>query len=88
MPIPPEYRQPVGKYATSFASAAGIQIRKHLPDVGVRRWSKVPATTVEPIIQRLNVIAVSFYSFIYFVKYNLLIIVVLIYLFIFFVKYN
>lgn len=55
MPIPPEFRAPVGAYASKLASKIGVEVRTRLPDPSVRRWKYVDASVKGEIVQRLNV---------------------------------
>ncbi|XP_028078947.1 uncharacterized protein LOC114280764 isoform X4 [Camellia sinensis] len=67
VPIPPEFRAPVGDYASKLASKIGVEVRTRLSDPSVRRWKYVDASVKEAMFQRLNVSSLStyrrFYSF-------------------------
>ncbi|XXG46907.1 hypothetical protein AAC387_Pa02g1636 [Persea americana] len=54
VPIPPEFRAPVGDYASKLASKIGVEVRTRLPDPSVRRWKYVDASVKGAIVQRLN----------------------------------
>ncbi|GMP71378.1 hypothetical protein CsSME_00029814 [Camellia sinensis var. sinensis] len=41
VPIPPEFRAPIGDYAAKLASKIGVELRTRLPDPSVRRWKYV-----------------------------------------------
>ncbi|THG03601.1 hypothetical protein TEA_006946 [Camellia sinensis var. sinensis] len=54
MPIPLEFRAPVGDYASKLASKIGVEVRTRLPNPSVRRWKYVDASVKEAMFQRLN----------------------------------
>ncbi|XP_028076940.1 uncharacterized protein LOC114278989 [Camellia sinensis] len=54
VPIPPEFRAPVGDYAAKLASKIGVEVRTRLPNPSVRRWKYVDASVKEAMFQRLN----------------------------------
>ncbi|CAL5375465.1 unnamed protein product [Camellia sinensis] len=54
VPIPPEFRAPVGDYASKLASKIGVEVRTRLPNPSVRRWKYVDASVKEAMFQRLN----------------------------------
>ncbi|XP_028121132.1 uncharacterized protein LOC114318438 [Camellia sinensis] len=54
VPIPPEFRAPVGDYAAKLASKIGVEVRTRLPNPSVRRWKYVDASIKEAVFQRLN----------------------------------
>ncbi|GMP89976.1 hypothetical protein CsSME_00041318 [Camellia sinensis var. sinensis] len=37
VPIPQEYRAPVGDHASQLVSKIGVEVRTHLPDFSIRR---------------------------------------------------
>ncbi|CAL5375857.1 unnamed protein product [Camellia sinensis] len=53
VPIPEQFRAPVGDNASKLVSKIGIEVRTQLPDLSVRRWKKVNVADKEPMIQRL-----------------------------------
>ncbi|KAL7161883.1 hypothetical protein ACSBR2_042375 [Camellia fascicularis] len=56
VPLPEQFRAPVGDNTSKLASKIGIEVRTQLPDLSIRRWKKVNAADKEPMIQRLAVI--------------------------------
>ncbi|CAL5363808.1 unnamed protein product [Camellia sinensis] len=54
VPIPPEFRAPVGDYASKLASKIGVEVRTRLPNPSVRRWKYDDASVKEAMFQRLN----------------------------------
>ncbi|KAL7245589.1 hypothetical protein ACSBR2_000841 [Camellia fascicularis] len=62
VPIPEQFRAPVGDNASKLVSKIGIEIRTQLPDLSVRRWKKVNVADKEPMIQRLAVIIDKLFS--------------------------
>lgn len=59
MPIPPEFRAPVGDYASKLASKIGVEVRTRVPDPSVRTWKYVDDSVKGAIVQRLNVSSLS-----------------------------
>lgn len=59
MPIPSEFRAPVGDYASKLASKIGVEVRTRVPDPSVRTWKYVDDSVKGAIVQRLNVSSLS-----------------------------
>ena len=68
VPIPEQFRAPVGDNASKLVSKIGIEVRTQLPDLSVRRWKKVNVADKEPMIQRLAVIIDKLFSCLGFVS--------------------
>ncbi|XP_028064206.1 uncharacterized protein LOC114267366 [Camellia sinensis] len=56
VPVPEQFRAPVGDQASKLAPKIGIEVRMQLPDLSVRRWKKVNDADKKSMIQRLEVI--------------------------------
>ncbi|GMP72732.1 hypothetical protein CsSME_00030660 [Camellia sinensis var. sinensis] len=54
VPIPQEYRAPVGDHASQLVSKIGVEVRTHLPDFSIRRWKHVNEEVTAPMFQRLT----------------------------------
>ncbi|XXG48346.1 hypothetical protein AAC387_Pa02g2823 [Persea americana] len=54
VPIPSEFRAPVGDYASKLASKIGVEVRTRVPDPSVRTWKYVDDSVKGAIVQRLN----------------------------------
>ncbi|CAL5373246.1 unnamed protein product [Camellia sinensis] len=53
VPIPEQFRVPVGDNTSKLVSKISIEVRTQLPDLSVHRWKKVNVSDKEPMIQRL-----------------------------------
>ncbi|KAF5931996.1 hypothetical protein HYC85_028167 [Camellia sinensis] len=53
VPIPEQFRAPVGDNASKLVSMIGIEVQTQLLDLSIRRWKMVNVVDKEPIIQRL-----------------------------------
>jgi hypothetical protein len=58
VPIPQEFRAPVGNYAAKLVSKIGLEIRTHLPNLSVPKWNAVDEAVKAPMLQRIEVIHV------------------------------
>ncbi|KAF7152210.1 hypothetical protein RHSIM_Rhsim01G0156700 [Rhododendron simsii] len=54
VPIPPEYRAPVGTYASKLASKIGVEIRAQVEDLSVKSWKAVDEGIKAPLLQSLQ----------------------------------
>ncbi|THG15391.1 hypothetical protein TEA_013497 [Camellia sinensis var. sinensis] len=55
VPIPQEYRAPVGDHASQLVSKIGVEVRTDLPDFSIRRWKHVNKEVMAPMFQRLTI---------------------------------
>uniref|UniRef100_A0A2N9EEX6 Transposase Tnp1/En/Spm-like domain-containing protein n=2 Tax=Fagus sylvatica TaxID=28930 RepID=A0A2N9EEX6_FAGSY len=51
VPIPQEFRKPVGKNASKCVNQIGVQVRQNMPNIGVRKWKKVADSIKQPMYQ-------------------------------------
>ncbi|KAL7168188.1 hypothetical protein ACSBR2_038596 [Camellia fascicularis] len=54
VPIPQEYRAPVGDHVSQLVSKIGVEVRTHLPDFSIRRWKHVNEEVTAPLFERLT----------------------------------
>ncbi|KAF7154128.1 hypothetical protein RHSIM_Rhsim01G0150700 [Rhododendron simsii] len=54
VPIPPEYRAPVGTYASKLASKIGVEVRAQVEDLSVKSWKAVDEGIKAPLLQSLK----------------------------------
>ncbi|KAG5547801.1 hypothetical protein RHGRI_013477 [Rhododendron griersonianum] len=54
VPIPPEYRAPVGTYASKLASKIGVEVRAQVEDLSVKSWKGVDEGIKAPLLQSLK----------------------------------
>ncbi|KAL7214619.1 hypothetical protein ACSBR1_026917 [Camellia fascicularis] len=54
VPIPQEYRAPVGDHAFQLVSKIGVEVRTHLPDFSIRRWKHINEEVTAPMFQRIT----------------------------------
>uniref|UniRef100_A0A2N9GCW6 Transposase-associated domain-containing protein n=1 Tax=Fagus sylvatica TaxID=28930 RepID=A0A2N9GCW6_FAGSY len=54
VPFPQDYCAPVGKNACKLSSQLGVLVRTSMADLNVCRWSKVPDSIKQPIMQRIE----------------------------------
>ncbi|THG13496.1 hypothetical protein TEA_016780 [Camellia sinensis var. sinensis] len=54
VPIPQEFRAPVGDHASQLVSKIGVKVRTHLPDFSIRRWKHVNEEVMALMFQRLT----------------------------------
>ncbi|XP_058210248.1 uncharacterized protein LOC131322793 isoform X5 [Rhododendron vialii] len=54
VPIPPEYRAPVGTYASKLASKIGVEVRAQVEDLSVKSWKAMDEGIKAPLLQSLK----------------------------------
>ncbi|KAL7161761.1 hypothetical protein ACSBR2_042272 [Camellia fascicularis] len=54
VPIPQEYRAPMGDHASQSVSKIGVEVRTHLPDFSIHRWKHINEEVTSPMFQRLT----------------------------------
>ncbi|KAF7141455.1 hypothetical protein RHSIM_Rhsim06G0076200 [Rhododendron simsii] len=54
VPIPPEYRAPVGTYASKLASKIGVEVYAQVEDLSVKSWKAVDEGIKAPLLQSLK----------------------------------
>ncbi|XP_058212702.1 uncharacterized protein LOC131324654 isoform X6 [Rhododendron vialii] len=52
--IPPEYRAPVGTYASKLASKIGVEVRAQVEDLSVKSWKAMDEGIKAPLLQSLK----------------------------------
>ncbi|KAE9445575.1 hypothetical protein C3L33_22527, partial [Rhododendron williamsianum] len=55
VPIPPEYRAPVGIYASKLASKIGVEVRAQVEDLSIKSWKAVDEGIKAPLLQSLKI---------------------------------
>ena len=56
VPFPQDYCAPVGKNACKLSSQLGVLVCTSMSDLNVCRWSMVPDSIKQPIMQRIEVV--------------------------------
>ncbi|KAF7148723.1 hypothetical protein RHSIM_Rhsim03G0060900 [Rhododendron simsii] len=54
VPIPPEYRAPMGTYASTLASKIGVEVHAKVEDLSVKSWKAVDEGIKAPLLQSLK----------------------------------